>query len=362
MSLAVAVVPALGCQVVADIREREFQALSDGGSGDDATDFEDATHEGEDAETADGGPSKVDAAPGEDGNSVLDADARIDVGAGGDARIGDAADGGIPRVSTKSFLDVGAMDNRTCGVRNSDRAIECWGEALVGNLPAGMFSKVAVGGSHACGLTTGGVITCWGDNANGQTSVPAGTYKAVTLGRAHSCGHRTDQTIVCWGDNGFMQSSPLVPSSYGQLTAGGDRTCALGFDNVASCWGQGAGLQARPAAQFLSIATGALKSCGVRKDRMAISCWGPDGSALSFERSGAFNQSTVVSVGLSQVCAIDMNSSLGCWNGDTAAPTEVPTDKFTVVSVGTGHVCALRPSDSKVVCWGNNELGQATPP
>jgi alpha-tubulin suppressor-like RCC1 family protein len=263
--------------------------------------------------------------------------------------------GGTPTVSTKSFVDVSAMDDRTCGVRYTDGAIECWGERFAADPPSGAFSRVAVGGSHGCGLTAGGAITCWGDNANGQTSVPPGVYRGVTLGTAHSCGYRMDQSIVCWGDNRLGQASP-VPSNYAQLTAGGDRTCALGFDGVASCWGYMAGAQVRPAAQFVNIATGAYRSCGERKDRMAISCWNPDGSAPPFERPGAFTQ---ISVGPSQICAVDANS-VACWNYN-AGPLETPTERFTEVSVGYGHVCALR-DDRKVVCWGNNDKRQATPP
>jgi hypothetical protein len=358
----VAVVPALGCQVVAGIREREFRAdESEGGTPvDDASDSDPTEPNPKDANTSDSDPSTVDAAPDDGGSSLLDADARVDAGPRVDARISDAADGGGQRVSTGTFLDVSAMGDRTCGVRSSDAEIECWGQSIMPSTPPrGPFSKVAVGGSHACGLATnGGAILCWGSNAFGQTNAPSGVFRAVTLGEAHSCGYRMDQTIVCWGDNQYHQTD-LVQSSYAQLTAGGNRTCALGFDFVASCWGEGAGAQARPTPHFKTIATGQFESCGARTDRDAISCWNPAGAELAFERPGNF---APISVGPSQVCAVDVNASLSCWSVDNAVQVEVPpTGRFTEVTVGSRHACALR-ADSKVVCWGGNDKLQATPP
>jgi len=339
---AITLVGASGCQIVGGIRERDLDpggvAAADGGKLED-------------------GSSNVDAPSGSDGNAPEDGEVPADAGAGGDARIGDAPDGGGPRVSTGTFVDLSAMGNRTCGVR-IDAEIECWGEPLIAAPPRGPFSKVAVGGSHACGIVSnGGAIVCWGSNQHGETNAPSDAFGAVTLGDAHSCGHHTDQSIVCWGDNQYGQASP-VPSSYAQLTAGGNRTCALGFDNVASCWGFGAAGQVRPATHFGNIATGPSESCGTRKDRMAISCWNPAGSDLPFERAGNFIQ---LSVGPSQVCAVDINTGLSCWNGDDAGQLEVPTAKFTKVAVGYRHVCALR-DDRKIVCWGNDDVGQATPP
>jgi hypothetical protein len=321
--------------------------MSDGSAPDTG---DDATHD----RNSDAG--LLDDTSSHDTSSTMDAratdDAPVDTGPRTDVGA-DVVDGGA-HVSSVAFYDVSASGNRTCGVRDT-REIICWGEHLAAP-PPGPFSKVAVGGSHACALTTAGAIVCWGENSSGQTNAPVGTFRAVAVGNAHSCGHFMDQSLTCWGDDSLGQASP-VPSSYGQLTAGGDRTCALGFDYVASCWGYGTMPQVRPASHFTKIATGATESCGLRMDVKAISCWNPFGSELPFQLAGDF---TELSVGASQICAVDVNSSLSCWTGTDGRTLAVPPGTYTRVSAGYAHVCALNDKN-RVVCWGDDSFGQATP-
>ena len=55
-----------------------------------------------------------------------------------------------------------------------DGIAECWGNNESGRttVPDGVYAKVGVGESHACGLLLGGRIACWGGNGEGQTDVP----------------------------------------------------------------------------------------------------------------------------------------------------------------------------------------------
>ena len=76
------------------------------------------------------------------------------------------------------------------------------------------FAAVSVGGTHTCGVTTGGAAYCWGDNGYGQlgdgttTQRPspvrvagALTFRAVSAGSSHTCGLTTTRLAYCWGDN-----------------------------------------------------------------------------------------------------------------------------------------------------------------
>ena len=108
-------------------------------------------------------------------------------------------------------------------------------------LPATAFATVSAGLAHTCALRISGIVRCWGDDSNGQTTVPQGTYSAVSAGRRHSCGVSTDGTVACWGD--------------GQ-------------------WGQ----TDEPVGTFTTVSAGAWHSCGVRTDS-SIACWGADASA-----------------------------------------------------------------------------------
>ena len=86
------------------------------------------------------------------------------------------------------------------------------------------FSTVTPGSSHTCGLTTGGLAYCWGDNNDGRlgdgtkirstepVAVSGGfVFGSLALGSlfrgsAHSCGFvPAEGEVYCWGDNNFGQ-------------------------------------------------------------------------------------------------------------------------------------------------------------
>lgn len=133
-----------------------------------------------------------------------------------------------------------------CAV-GTDQAGYCWGSSNTGALGDGndvsasttpvpviggyAFQDIAVGTSHACGLTPGGQVVCWGSNALGQlgdgtflsraTPGPVsggGTYVTLAAGGGETCAIDTGGTLSCWGANrngelGIgMDGSVLVPA------------------------------------------------------------------------------------------------------------------------------------------------------
>jgi alpha-tubulin suppressor-like RCC1 family protein len=112
-------------------------------------------------------------------------------------------------------------------------AVQCWGYNFYGqlgnnsvtnsNVPvavSGLASGVVAltaGSDHACALTTGGAVLCWGNNSNGQTGgttlvptalVPAAAaglssgVAAIAGGYLHTCAETTAGSFLCWGWNG----------------------------------------------------------------------------------------------------------------------------------------------------------------
>lgn len=159
----------------------------------------------------------------------------------------------------------------TCALR-TDGVLRCWGEpentsqlgpvtALDGHAFAKCFvlrdggvrclgmdqapelgpvSAIGVGNAHACALTPEGVVTCWGDNSQGQSTVPGdlGPADAIAVGALHTCARRTDQTLVCWGVNGGAAAQ--VPAELGPVQAfdaGVNTTCAIDALGEGICWG-----------------------------------------------------------------------------------------------------------------------------
>lgn len=138
-----------------------------------------------------------------------------------------------------------------CGLI-SDGSAHCWGHndqrQLGIDIPAGTtdpadsmsitpvsvsggltFMALATGAHHACGLTAGGSVHCWGRNVEGQlgagfTSSFSATpepvqnglvFAAISAGWEHTCGMTTGGVAYCWGSNlnGQLGSSSFDDSS-----------------------------------------------------------------------------------------------------------------------------------------------------
>lgn len=104
----------------------------------------------------------------------------------------------------------------------------------------GPVREVGVGFTHACALGEDGVVTCWGDNSQGQSTVPAdlGPADAITVGALHTCARRIDQTLVCWGvDGGAAAQVPVGLGAVQTFDAGVNTTCAVDTLGEGVCWG-----------------------------------------------------------------------------------------------------------------------------
>jgi alpha-tubulin suppressor-like RCC1 family protein len=187
----------------------------------------------------------------------------------------------------REFIHIAAGRLSTCGITEKGKPY-CWGSneyGLLGNgdpvdshstepvpvqaaLPDWTFKSIAVGAWHACGITTGGDLYCWGANQRGQLgtgnldspyTVPVGvdsglTFSSVTAGEGHTCALTEAGTALCWGQDDFGQlgnsashddkyspyqvtNSSMANAS--RIVAGGHHTCAIGqSQGVTYCWGR----------------------------------------------------------------------------------------------------------------------------
>jgi len=268
---------------------------------------------------------------------------------------------------------------------------------------------LAVGGDSTCALLHGGIVKCWGYNAEGElglgdtkqrgddahemgTNLPAvdlgsgATATAIAAGTAHVCALLSDRSVKCWGLNssgqlglgdaqargdGLGEMGENLPaidlglSAGVEVTAiatGGSHTCARLSDGNVKCWGNNS---------FGYLGLGDTKNRGDNPNEMG-------GNLPAVDLGlGAGVQVTAIAAGSAHTCALLSDGTVKCWGlndygqlglGDTkgrgGGPNEMGTNLPTVdlgssaiaIAASSSHTCALLSSGS-VKCWGWNSAG-----
>lgn len=312
----------------------------------------------------------------------------------------------VPTTTGFKMLSAGATT--TCGL-SADGEAWCWGANASGQLgdgtkidrttpvkvilPVGTtLESVQVGGSHVCGVMTGGGVLCWGSNESRQlgdgtpayqakpvlvigqqdttpfplpvvTLAPAlGTFASVATGSSTACGTNASGVAFCWGRNGSGQvgdgtttsrSAPVAVKvasglTMASLAVAGYHSCGLTPSGQATCWGNNSNGE-------LGDGTTASRST-------PVAVVSPSGTTYSR-----------LTVGGAFTCVQTVTGAVQCWGnnaygqvGDGTSGTNrvVPasvtfpeTVNATQITAGGIHACALA-STGTVYCWGANSSGQ----
>lgn len=236
-------------------------------------------------------------------------------------------------------------------------------------LQGSKFHPVVLGGSHSCGIAISGRAHCWGANGMGQLGMGSSgqgatlptavhgdrVFSQLALGDSHSCGLTPDGKAYCWGANyggqlgDGSQADRVAPQAvqgdlmFSVLVAGGAHSCGLTPEGKAYCWGNnefgqlGDGSNSQHSTPvpvkghltWMALAAGGNHTCGLATDQTAH-CWGSNEFGQLGDDSLAHHSNPVVVQG-----------------GHT----------FTQITTGWGHTCALN-IHGQVMCWGSNGFGQ----
>ena len=265
-------------------------------------------------------------------------------------------------LSGVTLTQIVAGQNFTCALATTGNAY-CWGNngtiagdtTSLGNgtttassvpvlVSGGLtFADISAGGDYACGVTTGGVAYCWGNNGSGQL----GSSNLLSA-------YATTPTAVYTSVLGLFPSA-LYGVTVTQVDAGQNTTCAIGSTGGAYCWGAGGSGQlgngtTTSTTTAVAVTTTGTPLAGVALTQAsvgfasacalgatgAVYCWGAGGSGQLGNNTTTATQSTAVAV-----------TTTGALSGVTV----------TQISVGTAFACAIGGTGA-AYCWGLGTSGQ----
>ena len=277
------------------------------------------------------------------------------------------------------------MDSRnTCGI-TSNGTLKCWGNSrfgladdgtlLDGRTPAIMDHGTqyqSVSGkihetysdynydaySHFCGITSSGVLKCWGLNnwyknsindfymLYEPKSIDSGTqYQSVTVAERKTCGITTDGTLKCGG--GYWADQVDKGTQYQSVTMGAIHTCGITTDGTLKCGGRN---------QFGQLGNGTTTNNNFQETL-----------PTTVADAGTKYQSVTLSTD-ENTCGITTNGTLKCWGDLRLAhydktghivQTHQSRSNPTTVDSGTSYqsiirwryyTCGLTTFDT-VKCW-----------
>lgn len=281
------------------------------------------------------------------------------------------------------------------------------------------FSAAAASGHASCGLTTDGVVYCWGDVSLGidlvGTSVSntpvrfdrqgALRFASLSVGGTHICGLTAEGAAFCWGDNTAGQlgngtnTSSYAPvavvggHTFRMLSAGGVHTCGLTLAGAVYCWGAHPGdgvpgyhKNSAPVSivggrTYIAVSAGVQHACATATTG-DVYCWGDNQGGQLGDGTGSYIERTTpvralggvafasVSSGGVHTCALTADGTAYCWGNNTfgrvgsglpitaLTPQQVATNvRFSSIVAGAQHTCAIALSGG-AYCWGYNIQGQ----
>ena len=240
------------------------------------------------------------------------------------------------------FVEIGgftysATVSGGCGIR-TDRTISCFGDGILRRWSAGVpsfagsFVQISVGDGFVCARDQSNTGHCWNP---APMAIPNVAFTDISAGRNHACGVTMGGSILCWGGNEYGESTAPSGTNFAKVSAGREHTCGLRSDGTVLCWGgtliRGCGAIASPSGAFVQIDSGWADSCGIRTDGTLV-CWDcnpverqPLGSTNDFAQvlTKGFLNSSGTNI---HRCAVKRNKAIECvYTAGNGITNPIPT-------------------------------------
>ena len=280
----------------------------------------------------------------------------------------------LTALACSSDTHVGCSPTLTCSLRPSRFAPPVTRDAGPSDCDATdrrcSAGDLSLGAQHACAVTDGSNLICWGDDSEGQRG-----KNLETVGALPDAGS-------------YRNRFSHVLDRAQQVSAGAQHTCALQYTGSVNCFGLNADgqvtgeldpraveppVRVHPLGEVLQLAAGAKHTCGRTAD--GVYCWGSNqygqsGRALSDANPGPLlvpNTELVEEIACGvRHCCFRRAGKVACWGEliDAQGAPYVSTQPVPVeglegvlqIAAGAGHSCALQADG--VMCWGLNDDGQ----
>jgi alpha-tubulin suppressor-like RCC1 family protein len=242
--------------------------------------------------------------------------------------------------------------------------VACSAEPVpVPGLSAGV-KDISVAGRDACAVTADSGVVCWGDNIDGQlgdgtqthegdqlqgssipvpvTGLTSGVAEVATDG-SHACALTTGGAVFCWGDDSFGE--------LGDGSASGPHTCDDGFGTHFPCSLTPVavmGLSSGVTDISVGGSANGYETCAIASG--GLKCWGDNSAGELGDGFGeGFNQGP-------DSCPIPTNPGFSAPCSRTPVDVIGLSSDVTAVSVDGQHGCAVTIGGD-LKCWGLDELG-----
>jgi hypothetical protein len=238
-----------------------------------------------------------------------------------------------------------------------------------------VISVLCVVVTFTCAVTTNavaaalpqGMVTAWGYNFNGQSTVPdrLEDVTAISAGTFHSLALKADGTVVAWGDNSFGQTViPAELKDVKAIAAGGSHNLALTTNGTVVAWGSNNyGQRTVPDGleNVVAIAAGTFHSLALTTNGEVVA-WGDNFYGQRTIPDG-LKDVKAIAAGRNHSMALKTNGTVVAWGDDIDSQSTVPDglEDVKAIAAGSFHSLALK-TNGMVVAWGANTSEVRTVP